>query len=124
MQRNMKTLRTIHWIATGLISALLLMSSFMYIYKTDDVAKVFETLQFPTWLIYPMAIAKFAGVVMLITKLDKAITEWAYAGIFFNLLLAIGAHVGVDDGEWGGALVGLVLLLTSYFTWKKMPEKK
>lgn len=90
----------------------------MYIMQNDAVKLVFTGLGFPTWLIYPMAIAKILGVIMVLTKFKKFLTEWAYAGFLFNFLLAFGAHTAIGDGEAMGAVVAFVLWLGSYATWK------
>jgi hypothetical protein len=66
-----------------------------------------------------LAIAKIAGVITLLTRFHSTLKEWAYAGFFFNFLLAAGAHLSAGDGEAGAAFVALVLLLTSYFLEKK-----
>lgn len=115
----MKKIKIAHWIFTGLLSVLLVMGASMYIFDHETAVESFGKLGFPEWLIYPMAIAKFLAVLTLLTKFNKKLVEWAYAGIFFNLLLAVGAHVAVADGEFPGALVGLIFLLASYFTWNK-----
>ena len=47
----------------------------------------------------------------------------AYVGIFFNLLLAVSAHVAVSDGEFPATLVGVVLILASFFVWGESPKK-
>lgn len=114
----MKTARILHWVFTLLLSALLFMSVSMYFMQHDEVAVAFTILGFPTWIIYPLATAKILGVVMIITKWKKWLTEWAYAGIFFNVSLAIGAHLAVKDGDQVAALVALVLMIGSFATWK------
>lgn len=114
----MKLTRISHWILTGLLSALLLMSASMYFMKYEEMSLGFATFGFPTWLIYPMGVAKILGVLMILTKFKHWLTEWAYAGIFFNALLAIGAHVNIGDGEQFGAIIALVLMIGSYTTWK------
>lgn len=96
----------------------------MYIFDHGTVVGNFLKLGFPEWLIYPMAIAKLSGVLMLLTKFNKSLTELAYAGIFFNLMLAVGAHVAVSDGEFPPALVGVILVVASYFTWGKSRKDK
>jgi len=48
--------------------------------------------------------------------------EWAYAGFFFDFVLAFFAHFMVNDGEFAPALVALVLLFTSYGSWKKLTD--
>lgn len=115
----MKKIKIAHWIFTGLLSVLLVMGASMYIFDHETAVESFGKLGFPQWLIYPMAIGKFSAVLMLLTKFNKNLTQWAYAGIFFNLLLAVGAHVAISDGEFQPALVGLIFVLGSYFTWNK-----
>ena len=88
--KTMKSTRIVHWILTGLLSALLLMSASMYFMKHADITLAFQGFGFPTWIIYPLAVAKILGVAMILTKWKKWLTEWAYAGIFFNALLAMG----------------------------------
>ena len=115
----MKAQKTIYWIATGLFSALMLMSATMYVVQHDMVAEMFKSLGHPVHIIYPLALAKLLGVIAILTKRSQTLKEWAYAGFFFELLLAVGAHIAVGDGGAGGAIMGLALILTSYFMEKK-----
>ena len=94
------------------------MSAGMYIFNHEAIEQAFTALGFPTYIIYPLAIAKILGVVAILTRKVKLLTGMAYAGFFFNFLLAFSAHAMVGDGEFPGALMALVLLLVSYFTVK------
>ena len=114
----MKAARIAHWIFTGLLSALMLMSASMYLFNYDEISLIFTGLGFPLWIIYPLATVKILGVVMILTKFKSWLTEWAYAGILFNALLALGAHLAISDGEQMGAIIALVLMIGSYATWK------
>lgn len=115
----MKTNKIVFWVSTGLLSAMMLMSASMYVFKHEEILASFQLLGFPQFLIYPMAIAKLLGIVAIWSRFNQSLTEWAYAGFFFNFLLAFGAHVNIGDGEFGGALVALVVLLTSYIFQKR-----
>lgn len=114
----MKITRILHWIFTGLLSALLLMSASMYFMEYDEISTGFALYGFPSWIIYPLAVAKILGVMVILTKFKHWLTEWAYAGIFFNALLALGAHLSAQDGQQMGAILALVLLIGSFTTWK------
>lgn len=103
----------IYWAATGLFSALILMGACMYFLKFEMVSGMFLKLGYPTHIIYPLAIAKILGVVAILSKKSPLLKEWAYAGFVFDLILAVMAHIQVADGEFMGALVALVLVLTS-----------
>ncbi|GAB5416107.1 MAG: DoxX family protein [Crocinitomicaceae bacterium] len=115
-----KWIKIVHWIATGLVCLLMTASASIYMLYYEDVAATFEQqLGFPAWLIFPMAVAKFGAVIMLLSKFNKPLTEWAYAGLTFNLLLAVGAHISIQDEQVIQALFALVLVLISYVTWKR-----
>ena len=116
----MKTQKIVFWVSTGLLSAMMLMSAGMYLFNTDEVSAIFKTLGFPTFIIYPLAVAKILGVVAILTRKSKELAEWAYAGFFFDFVLAAAAHINVGDGEQIGAFIALVLLGVSYFFQKKV----
>ncbi|MEL7222644.1 MAG: DoxX family protein [Bacteroidota bacterium] len=116
----MKTQKIVFWVVTGLLSAMMLMSAGMYFFNTDEVYTIFESLGFPTFVVYPLAVAKILGVVAILTRKSRSLTEWAYAGFFFDFILAAAAHLNASDGEHIGAFVALVLLAVSYFLQKKV----
>ena len=105
--------KIIYWIATGLLTALMLMSIGMYFMKHAMVSETFMKLGFPTFIIYPLAIAKLLGLTAILTKKSQFLKEWAYAGFFFDFLLALSAHLVAKDGEFGMAAIAIVLLLVS-----------
>lgn len=116
----MKTTKIIYWISTGLLSALLLMSAGMYIFNNPEISDIFEKLGFPLFIIYPLALAKIIGVAVLLIPKPTFLKYMAYSAIFFNLLLAMGAHLNIGDGEEVGAIMALVLLLTSFISFRKL----
>ncbi len=120
----MKRDKIIYWVATGLLSLMMLGSAGMYLFNTAEVSTVFTTLGYPTHIIYPLAIAKILGLVAILTKRSATLKEWAYAGFTFDFLLAIAGHLYVKDGEFVGALMALVLLTVSYYFDKRVFASK
>ena len=116
----MKMNKIIFYISTGLLTALILFSVSMYFFSYEDIAPMFTKFGYPTYIIYPYAIAKLFGLVALWIPSFKIIKEWAYSGFFFAFILAFFAHYMIGDGEQGAAVVALVLLITSYITNKKI----
>ena len=114
--------KIIYLVSTVLLTLLMGVSVGNYIFNHEMVSERITDLGFPTYLIYPMAIAKTLGLIAIWTKKSQTLKEWAYAGFFFNLVLAIIAHLGVGDGEFVPPLVGLALLLASYFSEKKIAQ--
>jgi len=110
----------IYRIVTVIFTLLVLMGASQYFFNHEMVKGMFESLQFPTYLIYPMGGAKFLGVIVIWTNKSKLLKEWAYAGFVFNFLLAISAHLNVNDGEYFGAVIALVLVIASYIYNRKV----
>lgn len=116
----MKRDKIIFYLATGLLTLLMLFSVSMYFFNYDEVSEMFKGFGYPTYIIYPYAIAKLLGLVALWNPNFKAIKEWAYAGFFFAFILAFFAHYMISDGEQMGAVIALVLLVISYIFNKKL----
>ena len=102
-------------IATGLLTLLFGFSAIMYFAQNDMVAETFLALGFPTFIIYPLAIAKLLGITAIWTNKSVTLKQWAYAGFTFDVLLAAGAHIVAGDGGFGGAIMGMVFIGASFF---------
>ncbi len=101
-------------ISTGLLSLLMVASASKYFLDYGMISETFTGLGFPTWLIYPLAVLKICGVIMLWLRKPNFLREWAYAGFMLNALIALGAHLNIGDGQWAGAAVAIVLTLASH----------
>lgn len=112
--------KIIYWVSTGLFSTLMLFSATMYFVANEMVVEAFTKLGYPTYLIYPLAIVKFLGIIAILSKKSKTLKEWAYAGFFFDLVLAVMAHIAASDGEFAAALVGIILVVVSFVYDRKM----
>ena len=112
-----------YWISTGLVCLMMLFSASMYFVNNEEIQTVFLGLGYPTHIIYPLAIAKILAVVAILTKKSQTLKEWAYAGLFFDFVLATTAHIVAQDGDHWGAIVALVLLMVSYYFDKQYPFK-
>ncbi len=104
----------IYWIATILMCAMFLYSAQMYFFNTEMVQGFFESFNYPSYIVIPLAIAKVLGVIMVLWRASSWLTEWAYAGFFFDVVLAFFAHqqAGHDVTQ---TLVTMILILVSYF---------
>lgn len=116
----MKRDKIIFYVATGLLTLLMFFSAGMYFFNHAEVAKMFTALGYPTYIIYPYAIAKILGLVAVWFFRGKFINEWAYAGFFFAFILAFFAHFMIGDGEQTGAAIAMVLVIVSYIYSKKI----
>ncbi|AUC83044.1 DoxX family protein [Lacinutrix sp. Bg11-31] len=109
--------KIIYWIATIGVCGIFLFSAGMYFTKYEMVKGFFEVLNHPTYLVYPLATLKIIGVIMILLRKNSWLTEWAYAGFFFNAILASAAHYNAGH-EIGLSYVVIPLILISYFLGK------
>jgi len=108
----------VYWVSTALLSVLYLASAAIYVTKRDWVRQVLAELGFQASYLIPfMIIIKVLGPAAILSRVSVPLSDLAYAGIFFHLLLSGLAHVGVRKPA--GALpaaIGLALLVTSFMT--------
>ncbi len=104
----------IYWIATSLLSLILLFSASMHLFNHADVVVAYETLGYPGYLIYPMALAKLLAVAAIVSSKYQFMKNLAYAGVFYNLILALISHLAVSDGAAFLSILGLIALGISY----------
>ena len=120
---NLKTVKISYYITTGLLTLLMLFSASMYLFTHEMAQQAFTSLGFPVYIIYPLAIAKILGLIAIWTNLSPRLKEWAYAGFAFDTMLAVVAHLSANDGQFAGALVGLLLVLASSFFYGKIEDE-
>ena len=116
----MKSIRIIYWIATALLCLMMLASGIIYLVNYAEAAKIFDSLGYPAYLVYPLGIAKILGVIAILTKKSRTLKDLAYAGFFYDFILAFMAHLNAGDGGFAIPLAALVLLIVSYVTDRKI----
>ncbi len=114
--------KTLYWISTVLLCLLMAYSASMYFTNTEMVKGFFENLNYPTYIVIPLAILKVLGIAMILWRKSAWLTEWAYAGFFFDLTLATAAHYYAGHGIMGFSLYGLLLIFPSYFLGKQIRD--
>lgn len=89
-------------------------SAQMYFFNTAGIKDIFVAYGYPAYLVIPLAIAKVVGVIVILWRPLRWITEWAYAGFFFDLILAVTGHYMAGDGSWLFPLLGIIFLIVSH----------
>ncbi len=107
-----------YWISTALLSVLYLASAYIYATKKQWVREALTELGYSANNLVPfMIIVKVLGPVAILSRVSVPLSDLAYAGIFFHLLLSGLAHIGIRKPA--GALpaaIGLALLIASFMT--------
>jgi hypothetical protein len=119
----MKRDKIIYWIATGLISAMMLMSGFMYLSKSPQVIEGFKTAGYPDYFIPFLGIAKLLAALALVVPVWGKLKEWAYAGLGFTFIGATWTHIATST-PFVSPLIALVVLGISYWFWNRLNSTK
>jgi hypothetical protein len=106
-----------YWISTGLLSLLYISSAVIYVAKRDWVRETIVGFGYPGYLQPILVAVKVVAVAAIVSRVSVVLSDLAYAGMFYHLLLSGLAHIGVRRPK--GALpaaVGLALLAASFAT--------
>jgi hypothetical protein len=118
-----KTINILYWVFTILFAALMIFSSYGSILVNEDAKNlIHHHLGFPIYFIPFTGFAKLIGSIVILIPGLKTIKEWAYAGLFFDLLGAVYSGIAVAktvDPMMGFMLVWFVPGILSYIFWKK-----
>lgn len=107
----------VYWISTALLSLLYLASATLYTVKKDWVRQTILDFGYPAYLVPLLTAVKLLAVAAILSRVSVPLSDLAYAGMLFHLLLSGLAHIGVRKSS--GALpaaLGLVLLIISFTT--------
>ena len=107
--------KVLYWAATGVMCLIFLYSAYNYFFNYEMITGFFQSLGFPIWLVYPLAILKVLGVVAVLSRKSPMLKEWAYAGFFFDAAMALTAHKLAEDGAGMFAIIALVATIVSRF---------
>ncbi|OCJ70548.1 hypothetical protein A6U96_05555 [Agrobacterium tumefaciens] len=117
-------LKWIYWAATGVLALIYLLGGAYYLSDMAGVQRIFPTLGYPPYLVPILAVLKPLAAVTILWRFSVALSDLAYAGMFYHLLLAISAHLNAGQTvEATPALVGLAALLVSFFTQNRARRK-
>ncbi len=108
--------KLLYWASTLALSALYLAAAAFYLTHLAEVQAGFTTFGFPAYLVPLLIAAKIAAPVAILTRVSVPLSDLAYAGMFYHLLLALSAHVNAGDGGYSPALFALALMLVSFLT--------
>ncbi len=114
----------IYRVVTGLFSLLILFQVVMYFYMHDMVRETFERLGVPGSIVYPLAIAKFLGLVAIWTNKSRLLKELAYLGFAVDFVMASAAHMKAGDDGVVPPIIALIIMLVSFFYPEEFMESK
>jgi hypothetical protein len=122
----MKKTKIFYWIITGLFSAFMLFSAVPDILVVPDAVTLMTSLGYPVYIIPFLGVAKLLGVIAILIPGFPKIKEWAYAGLFFDLIGA--TYSGLAKGGFQPQILFMILplafLFISRYLWYKQMKTK
>ena len=125
-----KTTNILYWVFTIIFAGLMIFSAIPNIILDENTMNIFvKGLGYPAYFIQLLGIGKLLGsIAILIPGLNKTIKEWAYAGLFFDLIGAVYSGIAVSKGNVDPAMMGMLIWIIpgilSYIFWKKIMKAK
>jgi hypothetical protein len=118
----MKKTKIIYWIATALFAGFMIFSAIPEILETKDGAGIITGLGYPAYFVRFIGIAKLLGSIAILIPGLKRLKEWAYAGLFFDLLGATYSAIAVGgfQPEITFMLLPIGFLFLSYYYWHRL----
>ena len=121
----MKKTTTLYWIFTGLFAAFMMFTAVPNIISEAESVAFITQLGYPAYFVPFIGVAKALGVIAVLIPGFPRVKEWAYAGLFFDLIAAIYSLIAVNgvDPSMVFMLVPFVLGgLSYYFHYKRLNE--
>jgi hypothetical protein len=117
----MKKTNILYWIFTGLFGAFMLFSAIPDIMIVPQAVEFMTKLGYPYYFIPFIGVAKLLGVIAIVVPGYPRIKEWAYAGLFFDLIGATYSvmAIGSRPSEWIGMALPITIGILSYVYYHK-----
>ena len=118
-----KTINILYWVFTILFAGLMVFSAYGSILVNEDAKKlIHDQLGYPVYFIPFTGYAKLVGAIAILIPGLKTIKEWAYAGLFLDLIGAVYSGIAVAmtlDPMMFFMLIWFVPGILSYIFWHK-----
>ena len=117
-----KTNNILYWVFTVLFAALMIFSSVGGLQPNEQTLEmIHKGMGYPIYFIQFISYAKIIGAIVLLIPGLSRIKEWAYAGLFFDLVgatFSIAAAFGFNTGMLG-MIMWFATGILSYYFWTK-----
>lgn len=118
-----KTINILYWVFTVIFAALMIFSSYTSILVTPETKTlIHDQLGYPVYFIPFTGWAKLIGSIVILIPGLKTVKEWAYAGLFFDLIAVVYSGIALSGGVdpmMSFMLIWIVPGILSYYFWKK-----
>jgi len=119
----MKLINILYWASTILVALLFSFSAHMALTGGEQYLEMWRGFGYPDYLPALLGPLKVLAVIGLLIPRRSFLKHWVYAGLAFDLLLAILAHQALAH-DISLQLTGLFFLIVSYYLYLTKVEFK
>lgn len=109
--------KIIYGLANALVCATYFGSAIFALSTGELVRSVFGQLDYPVYLVSVLIVSSLAANLAILVRKPVWLSDLAYSGMFWHLLLVISAHVNVGGIGFIPAMISLGAVLVS-FLWQ------
>ena len=109
-----------YWLATGVLVFCMTGGIFELVGAKATVDGI-TRLGYPAYILPALGLAKILAMLAILWPGLPRLKEWAYAGIFFNMVGATVSHVGHDDPPWT-LVVTVAIAAITLISWALRPH--
>jgi hypothetical protein len=116
----MKKTNILYWIFTSLFAAMMLFSAIPDVISDPIAVKgMHGELGYPLFFIPFIGVAKLLGAIAILLPGFPRLKEWAYAGLFFDLIGATYSILAIGKPDWMFMFLPFSLGIGSYLFYQK-----
>jgi len=123
---RMKKTKLIYWISTSLFAAFMIFTAIPDMLMQKEAVDFISNLGYPNYFIGFIGVAKLLGSIAILIPGYPRIKEWAYAGLFFDLIGALYSIVAIGgvNGQLSFMFLPFILGIASYLYNIKITEEE
>jgi hypothetical protein len=111
-----------YWVTTGLLVFCMTGGIFELMGLTTTNEGIMR-LGYPAYIIPALGLGKVLAILAILWPGLPRLKEWAYAGIFFNMMGAIVSHIARKDAAWSVAVTITIAAIT-LTSWALRPQNR
>jgi hypothetical protein len=121
-QPNARTKTIAYWAATGVLVFCMTGGVFELLGAKTTMDGIMK-LGYPSYIIPALGLGKILAILAILWPGLPRLKEWAYAGIFFNMVGAVVSHVANHDAAWSVAVTVVIAAIT-LASWGLRPQSR
>jgi hypothetical protein len=111
-----------YWVTTGLL-VFCMTGGFFELLSLETTVDGITRLGYPSYIVPALGLGKVLAIFAILWPGLPRLKEWAYAGIFFNMMGALVSHVARNDAAWT-VVVSVAVAAITLASWALRPQSR